>query len=185
MDTIRPFNGKTPVIAEDSWIDPTATVIGEVEVGAGASIWPMTAVRGDIHYIRIGARSNIQDGSVLHVTHASEFSPDGFPLIIDEDVTVGHKVTLHGCTIRPHCLIGMGAIILDGALVESDTMIAAGSLVPPGKTLEGGYLWRGSPARKARPLSDEELRLIRYITSNYVRLGAQYREEQSDRAERG
>jgi carbonic anhydrase/acetyltransferase-like protein (isoleucine patch superfamily) len=178
MESIRPFNGKSPTVARDSWIDPTATLIGEVEVGSGASIWPMTVIRGDIHSIHIGARSNIQDGSVLHVTHASEFNPGGFPLVIEEDVTVGHKVTLHGCTIRSHCLIGMGAIILDGAVVGSDTMIAAGSLVPPGKTLEGGFLWRGSPARKARPLSDDELRRIRYITANYVRLGAQYREEQ-------
>ncbi|OQX49344.1 MAG: gamma carbonic anhydrase family protein, partial [Candidatus Sedimenticola endophacoides] len=122
-----------PKIAEEAWVDPSAVVIGDVEIGPGASIWPLTVVRGDIHRIRIGAGSNIQDGSVVHVTHDSRFNPGGFPVCIGERVTVGHKVMLHGCTIGDYCLIGMGAIVMDGARIGARVILAAGSLVPPGK----------------------------------------------------
>ena len=119
-------------------------------------MWPLTVIRGDMHRIRIGARTSIQDGSVLHITHAGPFNPDGYPLTIGDDVTVGHKVILHGCTIGNRVLVGMGAIVMDGAVVEDEVVIGAGSLVPPGKRLESGYLYVGSPVKQARPLSDKE-----------------------------
>lgn len=174
MSNIRPFNGVAPRIADDAWIDPTAVVIGDVEIGAGASLWPYVVVRGDIHRIRIGARSNIQDGSVLHVTHDSTFVPGGHPLEIGDDVIVGHKVVLHGCRIENHCLIGMGAIVMDGAVLESEVILGAGSLVPPGKRLAGGHLWVGSPARQARPLTDKERAHLHYSAENYAKLGRKY-----------
>ena len=178
MADIRAFDGHTPRIDKNAWVDGSAIVIGDVKIGAGSSIWPMTVVRGDIHRIRIGERTNIQDGSVLHVTHASAFNPEGYPLIIGDDVTVGHKVMLHGCEIQHHCLIGMGAIIMDGALVEPYTIVAAGSLVPGGKVLEGGHLWRGSPAKKARELTDSEREYLDYVAGNYVKLAAQYKADE-------
>ena len=174
MSNIRAFDGMSPKIAEDVWIDPTAVVIGDVEIGAGASLWPSVVARGDIHHIRIGARSNIQDGSVLHVTHDSEYVPGGNPLEIGDDVIIGHSVTLHGCRIENHCLIGMGSIVLDGAVLEPDTMLGAGTLVAPGKRLESGYLWVGSPAKRVRPLTDTEKSHIRYSAANYVKLAAKY-----------
>lgn len=175
MADIRSFDGHTPSIAQDAWIDDSAVVIGDVEIGDGSSIWPMTVVRGDIHRIRIGARTNIQDGSVLHVTHASAFNPGGYGLTIGDDVTVGHKVLLHGCEIGHHCLIGMGAIVMDGAVIEPYNIIAAGSLVSEGKVFESGFLWRGTPARKVRELTDSEREYLDYVAGNYVRLAAQYK----------
>jgi carbonic anhydrase/acetyltransferase-like protein (isoleucine patch superfamily) len=134
-------------------------------------------VRGDIHQITIGERTSIQDGSVLHVTHDSEYHPGGAPLTIGDDVTVGHKVTLHACTLSSLCIIGMGSIILDNAVVESDVILGAGSLVPPGKTLTSGYLWLGSPAIKKRPLTEQELAFIRYSAKSYVKLKNQHLEQ--------
>ncbi len=174
MSEIRPFAGKVPRVDSSAWVDETAVVIGDVEIGAGSSIWPLTVVRGDIHRIRIGARTNIQDGSVLHVTHDSRFNPGGFPLIIGDAVTVGHKVMLHGCEIGHHCLIGMSSVIMDGAVIEPHVILAAGSLVAPGKVLTSGWLWRGSPARKVRALTDEEMEYFDYVADNYARLAAQY-----------
>ena len=138
MPNIRSFQDLHPSIAEDAWVDESAVVIGDVRIGPQASIWPLCAVRGDIHSIHIGARSNIQDGSVIHVTHDSGFNPGGFPVEIGDDVTVGHKVMLHGCTIGDNCLIGMGSIVLDGAVIERNVILGAGSLVPQGKVLEIG-----------------------------------------------
>ena len=172
---LRPFDGIYPRVAADAWLDPSAVLIGDVEIGAESSVWPLTVVRGDIHQIRIGARTNIQDGSVLHVTHPSRFSPDGYPLLIGEDVTIGHKVMLHGCEIGHHCLIGMGSVVMDGAVVEPRVMLAAGSLVPGGKRLESGYLWRGSPARRVRKLTGQEQEYLEYVAANYVVLAAKYR----------
>ncbi|MEE9358153.1 gamma carbonic anhydrase family protein [Candidatus Vondammii sp. HM_W22] len=174
MSDIRPFVGKSPIIARDAWIDPSAVIIGDVEVGMQSSVWPLCVVRGDIQSIQIGERSNIQDGSVLHVTHDSSFNPDGFPLIIGDDVTVGHKVMLHGCEIGHHCLIGMGSVVMDGAVLEPYLILAAGSLVPGGKVLEERHLWRGSPARKVRALTEEELAYLDYVAGNYVQLAEQY-----------
>lgn len=168
--TIRPYNGIAPSIAESAYIDPQACVIGDVHIGAESSVWPMTVIRGDVNRIRIGARSNIQDGSVLHVTHDHAKVPGGHPLLIGDEVTIGHQVTLHGCTIGERCLIGMASIILDGARLEPYVMLGAGSLVAPGKTLEGGYLYVGRPAKRMRALTDEELAGFEYSAGHYVRL---------------
>lgn len=176
MQNIRSFNGKTPQIGKDVWVDPSAVVIGEVRIGAGSSVWPQVAIRGDIHAIAVGERSSIQDGSVLHVTHASHFNPEGHPLVVGDDVTVGHKVTLHGCEIGHHCLIGMGAIVLDGAVVEPYAILGAGSLVPGGKRLGSG-LWMGSPARRVRDLKEQELEFLDYSAQSYARLGKAYLDE--------
>jgi len=132
-------------------------------------IWPLVAIRGDVNYVEIGARSNIQDGSVLHVTHKSAYKPEGNPLVIGEDVTVGHKVMLHGCTIGNRVLVGMGSILLDGVVVEDDVMIGAGSLVPQNKRLETGYLYLGSPVKQIRPLTEAEIDGLKYSASNYVK----------------
>ncbi|WP_297528816.1 gamma carbonic anhydrase family protein [Thiohalobacter sp.] len=172
--SIRDFEGHSPRIAASAWIDPMALVIGDVEIGADSSLWPGVVARGDIHYIRIGARTNIQDGSILHVTHDSEYAPGGHPLVVGDDVTVGHQVTLHACTIEDKCLIGMGSIILDGAIVRSGAMVGAGSLVSPGKELEGGYLWLGQPARRARPLTEQEKAYLEYSAAHYVRLARRH-----------
>ncbi|MCV6637748.1 gamma carbonic anhydrase family protein [Candidatus Albibeggiatoa sp. nov. NOAA] len=172
---IRPFENLTPNVADSAYIDPQAVVIGDVTVGEQASIFPMAVARGDIHRIEIGARTNVQDGSILHVTHDSAYCPGGLPLIIGEDVTVGHQVTLHACTIGHHCLIGMGSVVLDGAVLEPYVLLGAGSLVSPHKTLEGGFLWRGSPAKKIRPLTEKEMQYFEYSAQNYVKLAQRYK----------
>ncbi len=175
MADIRSFDGKYPRIDADAWVDRSAVVIGDVRIAAGASVWPLAVVRGDIHSIRIGVRSNIQDGSVLHVTHDSRFNPGGHPLIIGDEVTVGHRATLHGCEVGGQCLIGMAAVVLDAAVIEPRVILAAGSLVPGGQVLESGYLWRGTPARRVRRLTERELEYFPYVADNYVRLAARYR----------
>ncbi|MBF0255069.1 MAG: gamma carbonic anhydrase family protein [Gammaproteobacteria bacterium] len=170
MSPIRSFQNKTPQIDPSAWIDPSAVVIGDVVIGAGSTVWPLCVIRGDIHRIRIGSYTNIQDGSVLHVTHASEHNPAGHPLEIGDQVTVGHNCTLHGCCLEGLALIGMGSTILDGAVVEPEVYIGANSLVPPGKRLTGGHLWLGSPVKCARPLSEQERQYLRYSAENYHRL---------------
>ena len=175
--SIRNHAGLHPKISPGVYIDPDAVVIGDVEIGEGSSVWPMTVIRGDIHRIRIGKRTSVQDGSVLHVTHAGPFNPDGFPLIIGDDVTIGHKVMLHGCTIGNRILIGMAAVIMDGAVVEDEVIIAAGTLVPPGKLLESGFLYKGSPASQARPLTEKEMTFFHYTAKRYVDLAARYLDE--------
>lgn len=172
---IRPFEDHRPQVAESAYIDPQAVVIGNVVIGANASLWPQVVVRGDIHSIKIGENTNIQDGSVLHVSHDSEFAPGGFPLVVGGGVTVGHMVVLHGCTIEDNCLIGMGSLVMDGALIQAGAMLGAGSLVSPGMLLEGGYLWLGRPARRVRPLSGEEQRYLKYSAEHYVRLKNRHR----------
>lgn len=174
---IRSHNNLQPSIAADVYIDPTAVVIGDVKIGAGSSVWPLTVIRGDIHKIRIGKRTSVQDGSVLHVTHAGPYNPDGFPLTIGDEVTIGHKVMLHGCTIGNRILIGMGAIVMDGVIVGDEVVIGAGSLVPPGKVLESGYLYMGSPVRQIRPLTDKEMDYFQYTAQRYVDLAAAYLKE--------
>lgn len=171
---LRRFGNHAPLLRQRVYVDPQALVLGQVELDDDVSIWPMTVVRGDVNRIRIGARSNIQDGSVLHVTHDGEYSPGGFPLTIGEDVTVGHKVILHACTIGDRCLIGMGAVVLDGAVVGADSLIGAGSVVPPGKVVEPGSLWVGNPARFVRRLSDRQIEALKYSATHYVRLKDQY-----------
>ena len=175
--TIRKFENHYPQIHPSSYIDETALISGEVEIGVDSSVWPMSVIRGDVNSIKIGKRTNIQDGSVLHVTHASNEhsikvtdAQIGYPLIIGDDVTVGHKALLHACTIANRVLVGMGSIIMDGVIVEENTIIGAGSLVPPKKTLESGYLWMGSPAKKIRPLTKKEITYLSYSAEHYVRL---------------
>jgi len=165
------------VLGERVFVDPSAVLIGDIEIGEDSSVWPLTVIRGDMHRIRIGQRTSIQDGSVLHITHAGPFNPDGFPLTIGDEVTVGHKVTLHGCTLGNRILVGMGSILMDGAVVEDDVIIGAGSLVPPGKTLESGFLYVGSPVKQARPLTDKERSFFSYTAGNYVKLKDQHRAE--------
>ncbi len=171
---IRSYTGIQPVIGARAYVDESAVVIGKVTLGDDASLWPMVVARGDVNTIRIGARSNIQDLSMLHVTHDGPYSPGGIPLIVGEDVTVGHKCLLHACTVGDRCLIGMGAIVMDGAVVEDDVLLGAGSLVSPGKRLESGYLYRGSPAQKIRLLTDSEREMLRYSAGHYVRLKDRY-----------
>src|SRR5690554_1358855 len=168
--SIRRFQGHVPRLGERVLVDPTAVVLGQVEIGDDSSIWPYAVVRGDMHFIRIGARSSIQDGSILHITHAGPFNPDGFPLILGDDVTVGHAVTLHGCTIGNRVLVGIGSILLDGVVVEDDVVIGAGTLVPPGKRLHSGFMYMGSPCKQVRPLRASERQFFKYSASNYVKL---------------
>jgi len=170
MKNIRNFEGHSPQIADTVFIDESAVVTGDVSIGEDSSVWPCCSIRGDIHSIRIGARSNIQDGSILHVTHDSEYAPGGNKLTVGDDVTVGHSVVLHACTIEDLCLIGMGSIVLDGAVVQAGAMVGAGSLVPPNKVLEGGYMWLGSPVKKVRELTDKEKAFLEYSAQHYVKL---------------
>ncbi|MDD1783984.1 gamma carbonic anhydrase family protein [Enterovibrio sp. ZSDZ35] len=165
---LRSYKGIYPEVGERVYIDPTSVLVGDITLGNDVSIWPLVAARGDVNHIRIGDRSNVQDGSVLHVTHKNKENPEGYPLIIGEDVTVGHKVMLHGCTIGNKVLVGMGAIILDGVIIEDEVMVGAGSLVPPGKRLESGYLYVGSPVKQARPLKEEERAFLQKSSDNYV-----------------
>ena len=174
--TYRFMYGK-PVLGERVYIAPEAHVSGTIEIGDDTSFWPMAAARGDVNFIRIGARCNIQDGCVLHVTHESEWQPGGGPLILGDDVTVGHAAVLHACTVGHRCLVGMGATVLDGAVLEDDVMIAAGSVVPPGKHIGSGTLWRGNPARYVRDLSGQEIEYLPYNAHHYVRLKDRYLQE--------
>ncbi|MBN7821864.1 gamma carbonic anhydrase family protein [Bowmanella sp. Y26] len=163
-----------PKLGQNCYVDDSAVLKGDIELGDDSSIWPLVAARGDVNHIRIGARTNVQDGTVLHVTRKSTQHPAGYPLIIGDDVTVGHKCMLHGCTLGNRILVGMGAIIMDGAIVGDDIFIGAGSLVPPGKTLESGYLYVGSPVKQARRLTDSELAFLKQSAINYVELKEDY-----------
>lgn len=171
---IRSFEDIAPCIARHCYIDADAVVIGDVEIGEHCSVWPMTVIRADVNTIRIGHSSNIQDGSVLHVSHAGKYNPQGASLTIGNYVTVGHKALLHACTIGNDCLIGMGSIIMDKVIVEDRVMVGAGTMVPPGKTLESGYLYLGSPCKRVRKLSATELESLRYSAEHYVRLKQRY-----------
>ncbi|MFZ6047954.1 gamma carbonic anhydrase family protein [Pseudomonas sp. CR3202] len=170
MNPIRTYQGLTPQFGERVFVDASAVVIGDVQLGDDSSVWPLVTIRGDMHRIRIGARTSVQDGSVLHITHAGPFNPDGYPLEIGNDVTIGHKALLHGCTVGSRVLIGMGSIVMDGAVIEDDVVLGAGSLVPPGKRLESGHLYVGSPVKQARPLTDKEKAFFTYSAANYVKL---------------
>jgi carbonic anhydrase/acetyltransferase-like protein (isoleucine patch superfamily) len=175
MSNIRTFRGTTPQIADDAWIDESAVVIGDVKIGPRSSIWPLCVIRGDIHRIEMGADTNIQDGTIVHVSHDSRFMPGGAPVIVHDRVTVGHQAVLHGCEIRDHCLIGIGSRVLDRAVLEPRTMIGAGSLVPPGRVLESGYLWVGTPVKRVRALKDREIEYLDYVAENYTRLMIEHR----------
>jgi carbonic anhydrase/acetyltransferase-like protein (isoleucine patch superfamily) len=174
MANIRSFRGLTPKLGHRVFIDESAVVIGDVEIGDDSSVWPTAVIRGDMHKIRIGTGCSIQDSSVLHITHASEYNPGGWPLIIGDRVTIGHGVILHGCTINDDVLIGNGATVLDGVEIEPQVIVGANALVPPGKKLAGGYLYTGSPCKQARPLSEKEKVLLNYMDNNYVKLKNEY-----------
>lgn len=171
---IRPYRGKLPQLGNRVFVDPSAAVIGDVALGDDTSVWPMCSVRGDVNIIRIGARTNIQDNTVIHVTHSYPDLPAGRACIVGDDVTVGHQCVLHACTIGHQCLIGMGSIILDGALLHERVLLGADSLVTEDKELEGGYLWLGRPARKVRPLTEQELAWFAYSAKHYVQLKDDY-----------
>tara|TARA_R110001583_G_scaffold169604_1_gene322450 strand:+ start:178 stop:723 length:546 start_codon:yes stop_codon:yes gene_type:complete len=177
--TLRPYKNIHPTIGNAVYIDPFSSIIGDVHLADDVNIWPMCVLRGDVNSIYVGARTNIQDGSVLHVARKGEATVDGYSLNIGEDVTVGHKAMLHACTVGDRVLIGMGAIVLDGARIENDVILAAGALVPPNKVLASGFLYVGSPAKAARPLTESELAFLTRSASHYVNLKNEYIEEAS------
>jgi carbonic anhydrase/acetyltransferase-like protein (isoleucine patch superfamily) len=168
MSALRSYKGISPKTGKSVYIDSTSVIVGDVHIGDHSSIWPLVSARGDVNSIEIGEKTNIQDGSVLHVTHKNENNPQGYPLIIGNEVTVGHKVMLHGCLIKNRVLVGMSSIILDGAIIEDEVIIGAGSLVPPGKRLESGYLYLGSPIKQVRPLTENERAFLVKSADNYV-----------------
>ncbi|MBN8886086.1 MAG: gamma carbonic anhydrase family protein [Rudaea sp.] len=171
---LRSYRGQSPRLGKNVYVDAAAVVVGDVELGDDASIWPFVAARGDVNRIRIGARSNIQDNCVLHVTHDGPYTPGGAPLIVGADVTVGHGAVLHACTIEDACLIGMHATVLDKAHVHKHAMIGAGAVVSPGKIVGEGELWLGNPARCVRKLSDAQIEQLYYSAKHYVRLKDEY-----------
>jgi carbonic anhydrase/acetyltransferase-like protein (isoleucine patch superfamily) len=175
---IRPFKGKFPEIAASAYIDPAAVVIGDVVIGEESSLWPMTVVRGDVHHIRIGKRTNIQDGSVLHVMK------DQWPLVLGDDVTVGHSVTLHGCTIESRVLIGMGCIILNGAVIGSHCIIAAGTLITERTVIPAGSLVMGAPGKIKRQVFEADQQSIAAYAERYSGYREVYRAEALARGER-
>lgn len=177
--TVKTYRGITPSFGSRNYIDDSAVLYGDIELGDDASIWPLVSVRGDVNHIRIGERTNVQDGTVLHVTRTSEKFPKGFPLVIGDDVTIGHKCMLHGCTLGNRILVGMGAIVMDGAVVEDDVFIGAGTVVPPNKVLRSGYLYVGNPMIEKRKLSDGEVAFLKQSALNYVKLKDEYIEEAS------
>ena len=176
--TIRTYQGIKPSIDATAWVDDSAVVIGKCQLGEDVGIWPNATLRGDVNDIVIGDRSNIQDGSVVHTTHESAVSK-GSKCIVGKDVTVGHNAVLHGCIIEDECLIGMGAVVLDNAVVKKHVLVGANSLVPPGKVLESGYLYVGSPVKQMRPLTAEEIGFFKYSAEHYVKLKSQYQAEES------
>ncbi|MGH8517151.1 MAG: gamma carbonic anhydrase family protein [Panacagrimonas sp.] len=171
---IRVFENVTPTLGAGVYVDPQACVIGDVHLGEDCSVWPFAVVRGDVNRIRIGARTNVQDNSVLHVTHDGPFSPGGVDLSIGEDVTIGHGVILHACKVGNRVLVGMGSRVLDEVVIEDDVFIAAGALVTPGKLLKSGWLYGGQPAKPMRELKPRELENLRYSAAHYVRIKNRY-----------
>jgi carbonic anhydrase/acetyltransferase-like protein (isoleucine patch superfamily) len=175
MMAIESYRDQTPRLGRDVYIHPSATVIGDVELGDEVSLWPNVVIRGDVNRIRLGARSNVQDGSILHVSHRHAADPEGSPLLIGRDVSIGHAVILHGCAIGDECLVGMGCLVMDKAVLEPRVLLGAGSLVPEGRVLKSGWLYLGRPVKPVRALDQEELAYFAYLSANYVRLAAEYR----------
>lgn len=171
---IRTYQGTKPSIPKSAFVEETAVVVGDVVLGEDASVWFHAVVRGDVHYIRIGSRTNVQDLCVLHVTR------DTHPLVIGHDVTIGHHVVLHGCTVRDRVLIGMGAIIMDGVEIGEDSIVGAGALITEGTIIPPKSLILGSPARVKRPVTDEELAWIKESATNYVRYAREYMTDPAD-----
>ena len=174
-NNIRSYLEHTPQIDCSGYIDAMAVVIGDVSLAENVSVWPFAVIRGDVNHIQIGKNSNVQDHAMLHVSHKNKAKPQGSPLMIGEDVTIGHHVTLHGCTIGNRVLIGINSIILDEVIIEDDVMIGAGSLVPPRKVLKSGYLYVGSPVQQIRPLTEQEIAFLPYSAHNYVKVMQNYK----------
>jgi carbonic anhydrase/acetyltransferase-like protein (isoleucine patch superfamily) len=172
--SIRPFRDWAPETGPRAWVDPAATVIGRVAIGEDSSIWPGAVLRGDVNFIRIGARTSIQDGSVLHVASDRLAGEGGIPLLVGDDCTVGHGVILHACTVGDRCLVGMGAVVMDGAVLGDEVIVGAGALVPAGKRLPPRTLWVGSPARQSRRLTDQEIAYLKESAAHYVALKDEY-----------
>jgi carbonic anhydrase/acetyltransferase-like protein (isoleucine patch superfamily) len=170
MSNIRKFLNFTPQIAESAFIDPSAVIIGQVTIGEKSSIWCNAVARGDVSYIKIGKNSNVQDLTMMHVTHYNPGKTEETPLIIGDNVTVGHNCCLHGCTLENNTFIGMGTTILDKAVVKENSMVGAGSLVPQGKVLESGYLYFGNPVKQIRKLTDAEIAHIQYSAEHYMNI---------------
>lgn len=171
---VRAFNDKQPKIGKAVFIDESAVVIGDVTLGENVSIWPTAVVRGDVESVTIGENTNVQDGSVLHVTHAGNYTAQGQPLTIGKGVTIGHRAVVHACVVGDYCLLGMGAIIMDAAVLEDYVMLGAGTLVPPGKKLLSGYLYMGVPAKQIRILTEDERGFLEYSSTQYVKLKDEY-----------
>jgi len=180
--SIRDYQGIRPRVAASAYVDDSAVVIGDVELADDVSVWPMSVLRGDVQSIRVGAASNLQDGCILHVTHDSDYCPGGQGLRVGSGVTVGHRAILHACTVGDYCLIGMGATVMDAAVLGERLMLGAGTLVPPGQRLAGGYLYVDTPARQARRLSEAETAFLEYSAQHYVRLKERHA---ADRRKRG
>jgi carbonic anhydrase/acetyltransferase-like protein (isoleucine patch superfamily) len=172
--SIQTYRDVTPTLGARVYVDASAVVIGRVSLGDDASVWPAAVVRGDVNTITIGARTSIQDGSVLHVTHDGPYSPGGRELIVGADVTVGHRAVLHACTIGDKCLVGMGCVLLDNVVTDELVMIGAGSVVTPGKHLRSRGLYVGSPARRVRDLTAQEIEFLTYSAAHYVKLKDEY-----------
>ncbi len=172
--SLRPYLDRTPVLGARVWVDPAATVIGDVVLADDVSVWPGCVLRGDVNFIRVGARSNLQDGTIVHVTHDGPYTPGGIPTLIGADVTIGHAAVIHACTLEDVCLIGMHATVLDGATVKRHGFVGAGAVVAPGKTVGEAELWLGNPARCVRRLDDAEIEALHYSAAHYVRLKDRY-----------
>jgi len=173
MHPLRSYKGIAPTLGQRVYVDPAASVIGDVVLGDDVSIWPGAVLRGDVNHIRVGAKTNIQDGAIVHVAHAGPYGP-GFPCLIGEGVTVGHAAVVHACSIGDYCLIGMHATVLDGAVIGDHGFVGAGAVIPPGKVVGERELWLGNPAKCVRLLSDAQVEQLRYSANHYVRLKDAY-----------
>jgi len=171
---IKPFKTIFPTLGKKVFIDDSAIVIGDVTLNDDVSVWPTAVIRGDVESIHIEAGTNVQDGAVLHVSHAGDYSTEGHPLSIGQGVTIGHRAVVHACTVGDYCLVGIGAIILDDAVLENYVMLGAGALVPPGKRLPGGYLYVGTPAKQVRKLTETEKEFLEYSYRHYIELKNEY-----------
>jgi len=171
---LKTFQQIAPQVGKKNYIDNSAVIIGDVSLGDDVSVWPMSVIRGDVAAITIGDKTNVQDGAVLHVSHAGDYAPEASPLTIGHSVTIGHRAVVHACTVGDYCLVGIGAIILDNAVLEDYVMLGAGALVPAGKVLESGYLYIGMPVKKSRALTAEEREFLEYSAKHYVKLKDEY-----------
>jgi carbonic anhydrase/acetyltransferase-like protein (isoleucine patch superfamily) len=173
--TLIPFDGHSPRIDPAAFVAPGAVLIGNVEMGPEASVWYNCVLRGDMNLIRIGARSNVQDGSVIHVDpHRPGGPPEGFPCLIGEDVLIGHLAMIHGCTLLDRAFVGLGAIVMDGCVIEGDAMLAAGAMLTQGKRIPSGQLWAGRPAKYVRELTETDLAGMRMGVAHYVALARRH-----------